>query len=417
MSALVSEGLSVQPFKVGPDFIDPTHHTAICGRISRNLDPYMMGEEGILETFINACEGADIAVIEGVMGLYDGIDGTMEGSTAHVAHILGSPVLLAMDVRGMSGSANAILHGFTSFNDKVKIKGAIFNKVGSERHRMMIERSMKVPAVGWIPKEPTLEKKSRHLGLYMAHETRPVPESSEIIKKYCDLDLIKSIAGSASSLTMPVNNECHASEKVVIGVALDNAFCFYYRNNLQRLESAGAKLAFFSPMRDRLPDVDGIYIGGGYPELYLKELSSSICKDDIRSSVYSGIPVLAECGGLMYLCESITSEKEHSMAGIFPARAYMSEKIQALGYVNAEYLYNSPIFDPGTRVRGHEFHYSRVEPMTEARFSIKLSRGKGISGGMDGIFEHATIGTYTHAYFTRDMAKNFVNAAWLYNKS
>ncbi|HMK46563.1 MAG TPA: cobyrinate a,c-diamide synthase, partial [Methanocella sp.] len=233
MAALKARGYTVQPFKVGPDFIDPSHHTAICERSSRNLDPFMMSEEGVRHTFITACQDADIAIVEGVMGMYDGLEGTDFSSTAHVAKLLEAPVILVVDVGSMSRSANALVKGFQEFDPAVKIAGVIFNQVGGESHRHMIEASLQTPGLGWIRREQGIQVKSRHLGLNMAHETDRMRLAGEIVEKYCDIDRIINIAQQSGDL--PKANAAQEIEPdIIIGVAMDGAFCFYYQDNLDR---------------------------------------------------------------------------------------------------------------------------------------------------------------------------------------
>ncbi|WP_424358236.1 cobyrinate a,c-diamide synthase [Methanocella sp. MCL-LM] len=418
MAALVARGYSVQPFKVGPDFIDPSHHTAICGRASRNLDAFMMGEQGILNTFEYASRGADIAVIEGVMGMYDGLEGTEIASTAHVAKLLKAPVVLVVDAGAMSRSAGALVKGFKEFDPAVDLAGVILNRVGGESHRRMIEPSLQVRPVGWIPFEKTVQLKSRHLGLNMAHEADTLKQAGEIVEKYCDMGALLQIAGSSH---MPVaadgSGKTAGKGDVRVGVAMDEAFCFYYTDNFDRLTEAGAELVFFSPARDRLPEVDAVYLGGGYPELHADKLEVSRCRDDLKKAVDDGMPVYAECGGLMYLTESITTaDKEHRMTGILPAKALMTTRLQALGYVEAKAV-AGPLFARGMEYRGHEFHFSTVEHSGEARFAVRMARGKGIDGGLDGMYEHNAIGTYTHAYFTPEMARAVVDSARKYRRT
>ncbi|HOB60444.1 MAG TPA: cobyrinate a,c-diamide synthase, partial [Methanoregulaceae archaeon] len=230
MQCLRKRGLIVQPFKVGPDFIDPTYHSSITGRISHNLDPFMMGEDGVRGTFLRACKGADIAIIEGVMGLYDGLDGTDDASTAHVMRILRAPALLVVDVRGMSRSAHALIGGFRSFDRTLDMRGVIFNRLGSPRHRAMIERNLTVPAYGWIPRDPCLTVESRHLGLKMAFELEEEPRSLDLIGSSCDVEGLLSVASSAPPLPPAIHQKRSPEAKVRIGIASDAAFCFYYQD-------------------------------------------------------------------------------------------------------------------------------------------------------------------------------------------
>jgi len=415
MAALVARGKVVQPFKVGPDFIDPTHHTACCGRISRNLDPFLSGDDGVLDTFRNAVAGADVAVIEGVMGLYDGIDGTMEASTAHVARLLDAPVVLVVDVRGMSGSVHALLRGYRDHDPGLRLEGTILNQIGSPRHRAMIERGLRVPVLGWIPRSDEFRVESRHLGLRMAHEGEGMARIAAAIGGYCDLDGILSVAEGAPPLPAgrwdPLPEPGRSAR---IGVARDQAFCFLYQDNLDRLAAAGASLVFFSPLCDPLPDVDGVYLGGGYPELHAAGLEAGPCREPMKEAVERGLPVYGECGGLMYLSEGVTEPDgsvTHRMTGALPCETEMTGRVQALGYVAGTWLAGAPFGPAGGRLRGHEFHYSRLSPSPDARFRVRLDRGKGICDGLDGISEHATVAGYTHAYFTREFAVSFVEAA------
>ena len=414
MQALAARGMVVQPFKVGPDFIDPTHHTAICGRPSRNLDPFMMGNEGVRQTFASASRGADIAVIEGVMGLFDGLDGTIEASTAHVAGLLSAPVLLVVDVKGMSASANAVIRGYAGFDPSLSISGVIFNRIGSERHRELIERTREVPAMGWVKRRTALTVGSRHLGLRMASEVPPDNAAGDAIVSDCDLDAIIGTARSAPALSVGEKAKPLVRDRPRIGVAQDEAFCFYYEDNLDRLRSFGAEIVSFSPIRDPLPEIDGLYLGGGYPELHAAALEASPCRHQVKSAADGGMPVYGECGGLLYLSGSIAAEGRFSMAGVLPATGEMTDKVQALGYSEGTCIAGNSFLDKGMTVKGHEFHYSRLECEQDARFAIRLGRGSGIADGRDGLSEHNVTGCYTHSYFTDEFAGSFVRAAALF---
>lgn len=404
MQVLVRRGLVVQPFKVGPDFIDPTHHTRICGRASRNLDPFLMGEQGVIDAFVSSSAGADIAVIEGVMGCYDGLDGTGFSSTAHVASILGAPTLLVIDVKGMARSSHAVIEGFCRYDPDVPFTGVIFNRVGSERHKALIEKSLGTRVYGWVMRREEFAVGSRHLGLHMAFESDPLPDLAGLMDEFCDIDAIISTAGSALPVICPYKEteETH-TKGPRMGVALDEAFCFYYQDNLERFKKLGAQLIFFSPMTDPLPDVDGLYLGGGYPELHAPALSRGKTLQQIKRFADSGRPVLAECGGLLYLTKEIMIRggETFPMAGVLPGRTVMKGSVQALGYSEGVFTTDAPAF-AGCIHRGHEFHYSIVEPERDARFGLHLCRGKGITGSWDGMFEHRSVGTYTHAYFSHD---------------
>lgn len=417
MAALSRRGLKVQPFKVGPDFIDPSHHTSICGRSSRNLDPFMMGEAGCIETFVRATKDADIAVIEGVMGLYDGVDGSDSSSTAHVARILNAPVILVVDAKGMSRSVHALIEGYRHYDPTLTFCWVNFNRIGSPRHRSMIESSLVIPSFGYIPRKEELAVESRHLGLRMAHESGNMGEFGTIIEENCNLDELLRAAQQAPPIT-PIFNDpgCEHTVRAKIGVAFDEAFCFYYQDNLDRLRRSGAELVFFSPLTGPLPDVDAVYLGGGYPELHLEKLEASRCRQDLKSAADSGMPVYAECGGLMYLTKEIRSDKNYRMCDILPASAEMTRRIQALGYVKAESIAGHSFFPVGHMVTGHEFHYSRLEPAHDARYALRLSRGKGIEDGNDGLISHNALGCYTHAYFTISFADALLDSAFEFSR-
>jgi len=418
MAALVARGLEVQPFKSGPDFIDPSHHTLICGRTSRNLDPCMMGEAGVLRTFADATEGADVAIVEGAMGMFDGTGGTDVASAAHVARILKAPVILVVDAHAVSRSIHAVIMGFKEFDPRVQLAGIIYNRIGSDRHRAMIAQEEVVPALGWVPRLEDGEVKSRHLGLVMAHESHLMKDFGRVLQESCDLEQILAVAATARSFTVPKGTASGTSSlhpRPVIGVAHDNAFCFYYQDNIDRLSRAGAEIRYFSPLDDAQPEMDAVYIGGGYPELHASGLERSKFRKYFQNKVMEGMPVYGECGGLMYLCKSIETDRTYAMLDVLPARTVMTKKHQALGYVQGRFAGKS--LWPGTvAVRGHEFHYSRVECENEGRFAMRLDKGTGIVKGNDGLTEHSTIGAYTHAYFTDAFCRHFVAAAKAFSR-
>ena len=392
----------VQPFKVGPDFIDPGHHTLICRRASRNLDSFIMGEKGIIETFMRASSGADISIIEGVMGLYDGLDSTEIASTAHVAKILGIPVLLVVDARGVSRSLVAIVKGFIEF-DTVNIQGIIFNNVGSERHVRLIRDSLtsagiNIPIIGALPKNEKLSIPSRHLGLHMAGEKELDKRSlSEFIEKHIDMEAVKNIANTFTAPFVDLK-EPDETINVRVGIAQDSAFCFYYQDSLDVFKKLGAELVFFSPMNDDLPNVDGIYLGGGYPELYAKELEASRIREQIKKAAENGMPIHGECGALLFLSETLETDRTYKMAGILGSRSRMTDKLQALGYTEAKVISDTPLSKKGTVIRGHEFHYSVTECDRDVSLAYRLILGKGISDGKDGLMEHNTLASYMHTH-------------------
>lgn len=419
MAALRARGLRVQPFKVGPDFIDPSHHAAICGRPSHNLDSFMMGEEGVRRTFYSALPGADVAVVEGVMGLYDGMDGTDVSSTAQVAKILDLPVLLVINVHGMSRSAAALEMGFAEFDPRLRMAGTILNRIGSDRHLAMLKSCMKRPIFAALPREKEMEMKSRHLGLVMGFEKdHDLLALASWLEKHAAIDEILRL-----SVPMPLptvfaqETEKPADAQVRIGIARDEAFCFYYQENLRELERCGAELIFFSPLKDELPDVDGLYIGGGYPELYAETLEKAPAREQIRRASEDGMPIYGECGGLMYLGrELVLEEGTHRMVGALPGSTIMTRRLVALGYAKAKTVGENPLVAPGQEIRGHEFHYSRFECDRDARFAYRMERGKGILDGRDGVVEHSTIGSYLHAHFSSASPDRFLESCWRYRK-
>jgi cobyrinic acid a,c-diamide synthase len=407
LMAALGKHYKIQPFKVGPDFIDPSHHTRICGRPSRNLDSFMMGERGVLETFTRGSEGADFCVIEGVMGLYDGLDDTEIASTAHIAKILNVPVILVINAHGVSRSIAAIVKGFSEF-DRVNIAGLILNNAGSERHVKLIKDSLhcagiNIPVIGALPKNPGLSIPSRHLGLHMAGEMNTpylntgTGKLSGFIEKHIDMESVKRIASNFTAPDVELNEQLDRYD-VKIGIAHDCAFCFYYEDSFDELKVSGAELVFFSPMTDRLPPVDGIYLGGGYPELFAKELSTSRTRDEIKKAAHDGMPIYGECGALLYLNESLKTDRTYKMAGILGASSIMTDKLQALGYTEAETAIDSPIARKGRIIKGHEFHYSVTECDKDATLVYKLRRGKGIVDGRDGLMEHNTMASYMHTH-------------------
>jgi cobyrinic acid a,c-diamide synthase len=326
--------------------------------------------------------------------------------------ILRAPALLVVDVKAMSRSAHAVIKGYRTFEPGINLGGVIFNRVGSPRHRAMIEEGLSFRSLGFIPHTPGLGIESRHLGLKMAFEMEADPLPGTVVLEHCDVDGILEIARSAPFLpAVPVPPPLTAPD-VTIGVAQDEAFCFYYQDNLECLGRAGARIKFFSPLRDPLPEANGYYFGGGYPELHAAALERAPCRTEIRSAAEKGIPVYAECGGLMYLCNSLTvGETDFRMAGVLPGSARMTTGIQALGYSEGQWTGGPAMACPGLTIRGHEFHYSAVEPDRDARFTIILHRGAGIREGRDGLTEFQTVGSYTHSYFSQAFAKSLVSAA------
>jgi cobyrinic acid a,c-diamide synthase len=408
IAALRRLGLTVQPFKLGPDYIDPTYHTLSAGRRCRNLDTWLMPPERIGPLVASAACDVDFAVIEGVMGLFDGLGYEEEtGSTAEIAKLLDLPVILVIDAAKMARSALAMVSGYQQFDSRVRFAGVIVNRVGSENHgrgvAAAIEKASGVPVIGWIPRDARLQIVERHLGLVpavMASALEPgecsdfVSAAEEAILSHLNLDLLQRRAGGVSHLMAsapatepagPWNQGAHASRsarRVVIAVARDEAFHFTYEENLELLRAAGADIAFFSPLYDVSlpPGTAGIILSGGFPEMFAVQLAANTrMLEDIREAYRQQLPMYAECGGLMYLTEAIVDQqgRSHHMAGLLPGRSVMSGRL-TLGYRRAEALASCWLFDAGEEVRGHEFHHSRWENRTAdvpPAFLLRPARG------------------------------------------
>jgi cobyrinic acid a,c-diamide synthase len=405
MRALVARGLSVAPFKIGPDYIDPSHHRAAAGRPSRALDTWLLSGDAVLSVFARGTLGSDIAIIEGVMGLFDGRAGPPpNGSTAEVATLLRSPIILVLDARAMAQTAGAIVLGLTSAAPGVRIAGVILNRVAGEGHAAMcrtaIENVAGVPVLGWLPRDPTIGVPERHLGLMQAEErTVDFDQLVGLVNAHIDLDALLDIARSAPALRVSVATATAAKQRAVIGIARDAAFSFYYEDSLDLLRAHGAQIKFFSPLADAAPPEDAglLYFGGGYPELHAAALAGNTPMIEavraFRGKIY------AECGGLMYLCEG--------MVGIIPAVAEMSPKL-TLGYRELEVLGDSPLAVRGQRLRGHEFHYSTITSRQPLPPAYRLPDGR-----TEGVLTENVLASYVHVHLGSDpgLAERLVNAA------
>src|SRR3990167_2392022 len=442
MSVLRDMGYTVQPFKVGLDYIDPSYHTEVTNRYSRNLDGYLMKESTIKEVFSHAVEGADIAVIEGVRGLFEGLDALNDiGSTAQIAKILKCPVVLVINARSITRSTAALVLGYKSFDPKVNIVGVISNNIGSAQHgekaKIAIQTYTDIPVIGAIPRNESMKISMRHLGLVPAMEGRRklsdfdenLRRIKNIIKEGIDIGRFIFLARASEPLEKPEENIFKVQtpkNNVKIGVAFDEAFNFYYRDNLELLELAGAELVYFSPVSDRsLPDVDGLYIGGGYPELFGQELEdNSAMREAVRQASSDGMPIYAECGGLMYLTQDITTYVSgngnynmaemkggtYKMVGAVPGRTLMGHK-RVVSYNVGSFVRNNVIGRAGATFIGHEFHHSEIIDIPEdTMFAIRLERGTGIKGGLDGILFGNTMATYAHLHAASytDFARSYV---------
>ena len=422
LAACARRGLVVQPFKAGPDFIDPGLHALAAGRTSHNLDAWMLPAEAVRGIFARHARGADLALVEGVMGLYDGASGGSEsGSTAEIAKLLSLPVLLAADARSMARSAAALVQGFVRFDPALSFAGVVFNRTGGQNHEELLFEAMRacpeVRFLGCLPRREGLALPSRHLGLVTAEDLAAGRDFFERLADFTEAHLdLDHLLGYLPVLEVsPPDDQPGAPKTVRIGVARDRAFSFCYAENLRLLESAGAELAFFSPVADsRLPeDVDGLYLPGGYPELSAEALSNNASlRRDVLGFSRSGRPVLAECGGLIYLADTLVNGfgRHWRMSGVFPARVVMDKGLAALGYREVRLARDCLLGPAGTMARGHEFHYSRFEPAPpDAATAFLVSDRKGPRPGPEGFLSGETLGTYIHLHFGSNpaLAGNF----------
>ncbi|MDD2553819.1 MAG: cobyrinate a,c-diamide synthase [Desulfotomaculaceae bacterium] len=385
LAALWKKGLSVQPFKVGPDYIDTGYHAVAAGRMSYNLDLWMMPARNILQLFRHGMDGMDIGVIEGVMGLYDGVGSTPESSTAEIAKLLNAPVILVVDAGGMSTSVAAQVLGYKTFDRGLRLAGVIVNNVGSERHYKLVRDAVEsytgIPVLGFLPRDRSVELPSRHLGLLPAQElerhTEIIEKTARLVREWIDLDQVIALARSARPLPQVSPFAFESGKPVQIAVARDESFSFYYRSTLELLASLGAELRYFSPRKDgRLPEsIDGLYLGGGFPEVFAGDLAANgSLLEDINRKLKSGLFCYAECGGFMYLTESITAKngEKYPMAGFFDGHTFMTDRLQRFGYVDIEFTGENVLGKVGQKARGHEFHHSLVEGITcPATYLIK----------------------------------------------
>ena len=456
-NALKRKGLSVQPFKKGPDYIDPSWLTVATGRSCRNLDLFLIPEDRLLQSFHRSCEGIDLAVVEGAMGLYDGLDSY--GTTAEIACLLNLPIFLVVNTSRMTTSIAAMVKGYQLFQTDIKIAGVILNYVSGRRHeeklRGAVEQHCGIPVVGSIPRDPDLQIAERHLGLIPSLESDGSGSLVERIGKklepHLDLEGILAIAKEfrpprrAVAKAASVHEVFHRREakahrrpvsyssedrneerevqpiKAKIGIMRDRAFNFYYPENLEALEKEGAQLLFINSFMDRLPEVDGLYFGGGFPEFFLEDLEKNReLRKDIASAIEDGLPVYAECAGLMYLCRSIHWQgRSYEMVGIIPAEVQLSERPEGHGYAIVEVIDENPLFPVGLTLRGHEFHHSSLSRPGDLQFAYQVKRGQGIHHQLDGIVYKNLLASYIHlhALGTPEWAQGFVSFASKENRS
>ncbi|MFP8954242.1 cobyrinic acid a,c-diamide synthase [Natrialbaceae archaeon A-arb3/5] len=400
VQALADAGHDVQPAKAGPDFIDPSHHEAIAGRPSRTLDLWLCGEDGLRRNYHRG-EG-DVCVVEGVMGLYDG-DGS---STAMVAEALDLPVVLVVDAKAGMESVAATALGFREYaatiGRDIEVAGVIAQRAHGGRHEQGIREALpdEIEYVGRIPPNDDLEIPDRHLGLEMGEEAALPREALREAAETIDAERLADIASEPPEPASQSKHEAAAAVDARIGVASDAAFCFRYPATIERFRDR-AEVVSFSPIAgDPVPDCDGVYLPGGYPELHAAELESTGTLDELGRRAGEGLPVFGECGGLMAMGQSLTTAEgdRHEMAGILPADVTMHDRYQALDHVELEAKDGTLTARSGDRIRGHEFHYSSADVDGDARFAFETVRGDGIDGEHDGLTEYDSLGTYVHVH-------------------
>lgn len=447
LQSLKEQGIPVVSYKCGPDYIDPMFHKEVLGVPSKNLDTFFTGEEETRALLKAGRTEGELAVLEGVMGLYDGLGGIREeGSSYHLAKVTGTPIVLVVDAKGMGKSVLALIAGFLQYDTEKLIRGVILNRMSGayfQTIRPLIEKELSVSVMGYVPDQKQLELKSRHLGLVLPKEQEEVQQQirdfAAELQKTVSLEKIREIAAEAVELSeASKNSRCDSAEfskdsviestydievekeriadtdSPLIAVARDEAFCFYYEDNLRLLEEHGARLCYFSPLHDpHLPEgCDGILLGGGYPELHLKELEQNLSmRNEIRAAMERGIPCVAECGGFMYLHETIEDQEgqQYRMAGVLPGICTNEGKLVRFGYI--ELQEKEPVFLPeGTKIRGHEFHYYDSSDNGEDCMAVKPVTGRSYPCVIE--TQNRFLG-FPHLYYPSNpgFAENFVKKA------
>jgi len=417
IAAFKARGLTVQSFKVGPDFIDPAYLAHVSGRPCRNLDSWMLGEGALRQVLAQGALGADLALIEGMMGLFDGRGGSTDGSTADVARIIKAPVVLVIDVGNMAESAAAIALGFKTYSESPKIAGILLNNVGSDGHRRSVEDAIwgtaKLPVLGALRNMPQLDIPERQLGLLPVTENREWERTigllSETIARDVDLDLLLRIANKAELVPLVPKKVFQGKpadgERVRLAVAYDEAFNFYYPENLELLEEHGAQVVPFSPLEDaHLPeDAAGLYLGGGFPEVFVEPLAKNrAMAESIQRAHRSGLPIYAECGGLMYLGRSLRTENgaAYTMADVIPVDVEMDGQIHRFGYRQILTLEESILSPKGQFYRGHEFHWSRITGHNGGlKSAYQMLNAEGDVIGYEGFVGPNLLASYVHLHF------------------
>ncbi len=430
LAAMRRRGKTVQAFKGGPDFLDTGHHTRISGRPARNLDTWMLPVEANRQVLAEASRDADMAIVEGMMGLYDGKSGDSEtGSSAEIAKLLNLPVVLVLDAGKTARSIAAVVLGFELFDPQITIAGVIFNRCASARHFAMLQTavlaSCKTPVLGWMPRDHAMGIPERHLGLQTVEEAAEGELTTEelidalagLAEAHLNLDAMMALKCGADT-PLAETAILRATNDIRIGVARDRAFSFYYEDNLDLLRQEGATLVPFSPLVDAAlpPDLDALYLGGGYPELYAEQLSRNLSMlRSIKAFADSDRPVYAECGGMIYLAQTLTTTDgvSHAFVGVLPLDMAMTKKLSRFGYVEVELEQDCLLGARGTTMRGHSFHYSQItnQPEIKKNYLVRYSLSK--QQEEEGYSIGNTLASYVHLHFRAmpSAARHFIEAA------
>ena len=425
MRVLKKRNIRVQPFKVGPDYIDPMYHKYVTGENSRNLDSYMLDDEQIKYVFKNSSKGKDISVIEGVMGLYDGLGTDIQRhSTLHTSKLLKAPVILVIDAKGMGASSAAMVLGYKNLDKDVEIVGVIANNVRTERHYKIVKESIEkycsIEVLGYLPPNEDIKLGSRHLGLIPTDEITDLDEKLELIaeslEKYVDIDRIIELSEGESVSSSFELSMFYEDPDVInlargkkIAIAYDKAFNFYYPDNIDLFKKIGVEIEYFSPLNDdRVPDADIIYIGGGFPEVFAKELEANVSmRKSIKEASEKNIAIYAECGGLMYLGKKLIDKEGNSfdMVGAINGYSEMKKRLQRFGYCVATAKHDNLITDTGQQICGHEFHSSEFISDADTAFTVqKLVDGKLMDEWNGGYCSKNTLATYLHIHFFNNLS-------------
>ena len=437
LAALREEGKKVVSYKCGPDYIDPMFHQTVIGVPSKNLDTFFTDAEQTRQLFVKGCSEDDMAVLEGVMGLYDGLGGIREErSSYHLAKVTKTPIILVVDAKGMGRSVAALIAGFLAYDTEHLIKGVLLNRMSKGYYgilKPLLEQELHIKVLGYFPNQKQIHLESRHLGLKIPSEIADIQEqlreAAEELKKTVSLSEILELAESAEELPVLVGSrdkvdyvekaDMERQDTPIIAVARDSAFCFYYEDNLRMLEQFGAKLVWFSPLQNEsLPECDGILLGGGYPELYAKQLSENIAmRAAIRQAIAAGIPTVAECGGFLYLHDAILNREQHQyeMAGVLHGMCQDTGKLVRFGYIELEEK-ESHFLPAGEKIRGHEFHYYDSTDNGESCIAIKPTTGRNYPCV---ICNERFWAGFPHLYYPSNpaFAEHFVQQAAHYRKN